>query len=165
MKEMVLEPLVHSDSSLGSVGAVITIRDSRPGEAPALEALQRRALDLWKEHREELAAHPEALAVPAAWIDDGKVRVAEDDDGRIVGFATALDDEIDSVYVDPGLMGGGIGRLLLEDVAARARAAGHSDLNTSANANSFRFYERMGFVKTGEAPSRFGPGLRMRLDL
>jgi predicted N-acetyltransferase YhbS len=141
------------------------IRDSQPGEAPAIEALQRRALETWTEHRDQLAAHPGAVAIPAAWVDEGKLRVAEDDEGRPVGFAVAVGNELDSVYVDPAATQQGIGRLLVEDAAARAKEAGASGLKVSAIAGSQAFYERLGFVPTGEAPSRFGPGVRMRRDL
>ena len=142
------------------------IRDSERGEAPELEALQRRALDVWEGDRELLAVHRDALAIPRAWIDEGKVRVAVDDDGRALGLAVAVEDELDSIYVDPDRTGGGVGRLLVEDAAAQARRTGAQALHTTANRNSLAFYERVGFAATGEeVESRFGPGIRMRLDL
>ena len=141
------------------------IRDSRPGEAPALEALQRRASDVWEEYREELAAHPEAIAVPETWIDEGLVRVAVDDDDRVVGFAVVMDQELDGLFVEPDVMRAGIGRRLLDDAVSRAAAAGHHALLVTANPNARGFYEAVGFVVTGEVPTRFGPGVRMRLDV
>jgi GNAT superfamily N-acetyltransferase len=144
---------------------VTRIRDSLPGEAAALEALQRRASDVWEEYRDQLAAHPEAISVPAEWIDRGLVRVAVSQDDRVLGFAVVLDEELDGLFVEPDAMRGGIGRLLVEDAAARGRAAGLSALHVTGNPNAREFYERVGFVVTGEVPTRFGPGVRMRLAL
>ena len=141
------------------------IRDSLPGEARALEALQQRAAEVWEEYRALLAAHPEAIAVPDEWIDEGRVRVAVDDEGRPIGFAVVLAHELDGLYVDPAAMQGGVGRRLVEDAADRARAAGVGALHLTANPQSVAFYERVGFVRTGDAETRFGPGARMRLDL
>ena len=62
-------------------------------------------------------------------------------------------------------MKGGVGRRLVDDAAERARAAGLPVLHVTANARSVGFYERVGFVRTGAAETRFGPGVRMRLDL
>ena len=40
------------------------VRDARPDEASALEALQRRASDVWEEYRAQLAANPDAIEAP-----------------------------------------------------------------------------------------------------
>ncbi|HEX8206429.1 MAG TPA: GNAT family N-acetyltransferase [Solirubrobacteraceae bacterium] len=141
------------------------IRDSRPGEAPTLEALQHRAAATWPEYRDTLAAHPDAIAIPQRWFDEGRARVAEDDEGRPVGFAVTVANELDSVYVDPEATERGIGRALVEDAAARAKEAGEAALQVSAIVGSERFYARLGFVAGGEVPSRFGRGVRMRREL
>ena len=144
---------------------VPTIRDSARGEAPTLEALQRRAIAAWELHRAVLEAEPDLIAVPQQWIDDGHVRVAVDDDGRPVGFSVMLDGELDGIYVAPEAKGRGVGRLLFEDAVGRARAAGLGALHCTANPNSRGFYAAVGFVPIGEATSRFGQGVRMRLEL
>ena len=61
------------------VAAVEGIRDARPDEASALEALQRRSSDVWEEYRAQLAAHPDAIAPPHHAIAEGRVRVAADE--------------------------------------------------------------------------------------
>jgi len=147
------------------MGSGVRIRDSRPGEAAALEALQHRAVATWTEYREQLEQHRAALAIPHAWIDEGRIRVAEDDSGRPVGFAVVVANDLDSVYVDPDASQKGIGRSLVEDAAAGAKQAGSSTLNVSAIAGSQAFYERLGFEPGEAVPSRFGTGVRMRLRL
>ncbi len=70
--------------------------------------------------------------------------------------------ELDGLFVEPDLMRGGIGRLLVEDAVTRARAgAGVSRLEVTANPRALGFYERVGFVRVGEVPTQFGPGIRM----
>jgi ribosomal protein S18 acetylase RimI-like enzyme len=73
------------------------------------------------------------------------------DDGRLVGFVTLHDDEVEQIYVDSAARGGGAATALLHhgeeqiarryDVAWLAVAAG--------NARARRFYERSGWTDTG----------------
>lgn len=151
---------------------VALIRDGHPDEARALESLQRRASDVWDDDRANLAAHPDAIAPPPPHeaLGEGRVRVAVDSDGRQLGFATVLpvEDgwcELDDLFVEPDVMRQGVGRLLVEDAAARAAAAGATRLGVIANPNATGFYARLGFGESGEAATRFGPAPRMMLDL
>ena len=62
-------------------------------------------------------------------------------------------------------MGLGI-RLLVDDVATRAAAAGASHVvDVIANPNALGFYERLGFEITGQASTRFGDAPQMSLEL
>ncbi|HEX4187005.1 MAG TPA: hypothetical protein VHY83_03815 [Solirubrobacteraceae bacterium] len=47
------------------------IRDAKRDESSLLEALQRRSSDVWEAYREQLAAHPDAIELPAALIASG----------------------------------------------------------------------------------------------
>ena len=152
------------------MAVVESIRDARPDEASALEALQRRSSDVWEEYREQLAANPDAIEPPHRAIADGRVRVAVDACGRLLGFSVVLlirygSCELDDLFVEPDSMGLGIGRLLVDDLAARAAAAGASHVDVIANPNALGFYERLGFQTTGEASTRFGKAPRMSLEL
>jgi ribosomal protein S18 acetylase RimI-like enzyme len=73
--------------------------------------------------------------------------------------------ELEDLFVEPALMRLGIGRLLVEDVAARASAEGAKRLMVIANPRALGFYERLGFRITGQASTRFAPAPRMTLDL
>jgi len=152
------------------VDVVESIRDARPDEASALEALQRRSSDVWEEYRAELAAHPDAIEPPHRAIADGRVRVAVDACGRLLGFSVVLPIrggrcELDDLFVEPDSMGLGVGRLLVDDVVTRAAVAGARHLDVIANPNALGFYERLGFQTTGQASTRFGDALRMSLEL
>ena len=59
----------------------------------------------------------------------------------------------------------GIGGRLVEDAVRAAREAGVPLLVVTANPRAEAFYSRCGFRTVGEAPTRFGPAIRMHLDL
>lgn len=146
------------------------IRDARPDEALALEALHRRSSNVWDEDRAHLAAHPDAIEPPHQAIQEQRVRVAVDVDGRPLGFSVVLpvEDggcELDDLFVEPDAMGLGIGRLLVGDAAARGRAMGAERLHVTANPRAVGFYERLGFRVSGATRTRFAPAPRMTLDL
>ena len=145
------------------------IRTAREDEATALEDLMREASMIWDDHRADLLAHPEAIEVPRGDLRAGWVRVHELE-GTVTGFATVrpLPDgsaELDALFVRPALMRGGIGARLVGDAARRSRDAGAALLVVTANPRAGAFYARCGFRTVGEAPTRFGPALRMHLDL
>jgi GNAT superfamily N-acetyltransferase len=145
------------------------IRDAMATEARALEALQRRASDVWDAYREQLAAHPDAIELPQSFIDNGWVRVAVDGMDTPLGFSVVIptDDsvhELDGLFVEPNEMSAGIGRALVEDAAARAAQQGAESLEVTAGPAQ-GFYEKVGFHLTGAAQTRFGPAVRMRRDL
>ena len=156
--------------SVLEVTSVDRIRDAVPDEALTLEALHRRSSDVWDEDREHLAAHPDAIAPHHEAIAEGRVRVAVDGQGRILGFSVVLKVkhgtcELDDLFVEPDSMRLGVGRVLIEDVAARAATEGANYVTVIANPRAVGFYERLGFQITGEASTRFARAPRMTLDL
>lgn len=158
------------DGSRDATATVDAIRDARPDEAFALEALQRRSSDVWEEYRAPLAEHPDAIEPPHEAIAHGRVRVAVDASGGLLGFSVVLPVEegrceLDDLFVEPDLMRQGVGRLLVADVVTRARAAGASRVDVIANPNALGFYERVGFEAAGRASTRFGAAPRMSLVL
>ena len=149
---------------------VHTIRDARPAEAAALASLQRRSSDVWEDSRALLAANPGVIEPPHRAIAEGRVRVAVDASQRRLGFSVVLAPErglveLDDLFVEPGSMGRGVGRLLVADVVSRAAAAHATAIDVTANPNAVGFYERLGFRVTGDVATLFGRGIRMCLDL
>jgi GNAT superfamily N-acetyltransferase len=146
------------------------IRDAQPQERDALGALHRRSSYVWEEDRTRLEAHPDALGVPAAAIAERRVRVAVGSGGAILGFAVVAGGEngvsvLDDLFVEPDFMRQGIGRALVEDAAARARAGGASQMTVVAHERNFAFYESVGFVRSHATSTRFGPATTMRRGL
>jgi GNAT superfamily N-acetyltransferase len=144
-----------------------TVRGAHPSERGALEELQRRSSMHHPMYRAQLAAHPDAIALPAEQIAAGHVRVAEQG-GVVVGFAVLLDRagdacELDGLFVEPERMRAGLGRRLVEDAKRRARERGATRIDVVANPQAVAFYEAVGFTPAGEAQTRFGPAPRMTL--
>ena len=137
----------------------ITLRLAKPEEHQALEELQRRSSLEFPDYRDQLLANPNAIHLPPAQIANGQVIVAEFA-GEVVGFAAVVGNELDGLFVEPEMWGGGIGRALLDAAAHQARLRGLS-LTVLANLSARGFYESCGFSVEGEEPTRFGPALRM----
>ena len=137
----------------------LTLRLARPEEHDELEELQRRASLELPEYRDQLIANPDAIHLPPAQIANGQVIVAELD-GEVAGFAAVVGGELDGLFVEPDLWGGGIGRALVNAATHEARKRGLA-LKVIANPRARRFYEQCGFSVEGEVETRFGPGLRM----
>ena len=149
--------------------AVVRIRDATAAERPGLEALQRRSSDVWEAYRGQLAANPDAIALPQSFIDNGWVRVAVGGDETPVGFSVVIPGdgavhELDGLFVEPDHMDSGIGRALVEDAAMRASEKAAACLEVTAGPAQ-RFYENVGFTVIGDAQTRFGPAVRMRREL
>ncbi len=143
----------------------LSLRTARPDERNALEDLQRRASLMWEEYRPFLLANPDAIALPLAQLQEGWVRVGEQD-GRILGFSALVTRgagfDLDGLFVEPGHWGRGIGRALVRDAIARA---GGAALTVLANPRAEGFYLRQGFAVTGPEQTLFGPANRMRLQV
>ena len=137
----------------------ITLRLAKPEEHQALEELQRRSSLEFPDYRDQLLANPDAIHLPPAQIANGQVIVAEFA-GEVVGFAAVVGNELDGLFVEPEMWGGGIGRALLDAAAHQARLRGLS-LTVLANPSARGFYESCGFSVDCEEQTRFGLALRM----
>lgn len=154
-----------SESSREELEGVV-IRDASVSERAALESLQRRSSDVWEQYREQLAAHPDAIELPEAFIAAGCVRVVVGSDDVPLGFSVVISredgtHELDGLFVEPAQMQRGLGRGLVEDACDGASAAGALRLDVVAGPAQ-GFYEKVGFHVVGIAKTRFGPAVRMR---
>ncbi len=113
---------------------------------------------------DELAAQrtPEAFparareAIPAAWVAER--------DGRLLGFVTAVGDEVKQLFVDRPARGTGVASELLRKGAELVAAAGHDVAwlaVVTGNARARAFYEREGWRDAGplayQAATAVGP--------
>lgn len=144
------------------------IRDAVLGDMGALRGVFRRASLSNDGEREVLLAHPEVLEFQDQAVTEGRTRAAVAG-GGIVGFASWLDAreavEVEDMFVDPDWMRHGIGRALMTDLIAMARSRGIRRAEVTANQHALAFYETVGFAVTGEEQTRFGPALRLALEL
>ena len=90
--------------------------------------------------------------------------------GAAAGFAVVLprDDgnaELDGLFVEPDLWGGGIGRRLIEEAAQLAAALDAPMLIVTAAPRAVAFYSKCGFRECGMTETRFGPAPVMARSL
>ena len=101
------------------------------------------------------------LTLSPAELDDSDIGVAVRE-GEIVGIVQvrteAKDAELEKIFVEPGALRDGIGRLLFEWAVDRALAAGAGRLLVLADPFAAPFYRRMGMADIGMAPSGSIPG-------
>jgi len=153
----------------GVVVGVVAVRTAVAADLDAIREVFRAASLSNAEDRAVLLAHPEVLVWPGTTIAQGLTRVAVDDDGAIVGFATAVpvdrEWELEDLFVQPGRMRQGVARRLVQDMLILAARSGVRTVRVSANPHAIAFYTTVGFVPDGTAQTRFGPAPRMRLDV
>ena len=144
-------------------------RPAHTDEQPVLEGILRRASLAAPDYRDQLLAHPEALMLPIEQVEAGYVFVS--DVGRApAGFcvlvpASAGEAELEGLFVDPPFWGHGIGRLLVHHAAMVASGMGATRMSVVAGHEARGFYEKCGFVVTGETRTQFAPALVMHLAL
>ncbi|MBL8771358.1 MAG: GNAT family N-acetyltransferase [Phenylobacterium sp.] len=145
----------------------ITIRPASEDERAELGELKLRSSLAWGDLNAELAQLPEGRQVPEEHL--ASVFLAERG-GAILGFATVLastghDAELEDLFVEPGLWGQGIGRMLIAEAERRAVASGFRGLHVIANKRALPFYEAVGFSTIGTVETLFEPAPEMRKDV
>jgi ribosomal protein S18 acetylase RimI-like enzyme len=156
--------------------STVTVGPARPGEYDAIGALTVR---VYAEGRLASEAYHAQLADVDGRAARSQLLVARDADGTVVGsVALVLDGDFGEVtsspeeaafrmlVVDPAVHGGGIGRLLVEECLARARAAGKRRMVLSTDPRmtaAHRLYARMGFTRLPERDWSPMPGIDLRV--
>ena len=154
------------------------IRRATPADAPEIAAVQARAwrhayADIVEPERMPTVEHQAPRWV--ALIDGGGLVHVWDQDGRVVGFATAgpgREDasvgELYAIYVDPPAQGAGVGAQLLAAAEQSLRDAGHPIAilwTFEANGLARAFYERHGWRADGGQQVHLAPEVRYRRTL
>jgi len=153
------------------------IRAARPDEAAELSALALRSKAHWgydqsflEACREELTIPPEKVtakrtyvAVSNAGVAGKASRIGPDGaPGRILGFGTIEGDppagELGMLFIDPDVIGRGVGGALFSHLAATATELGFHRLTIAADPNAEPFYLARGAVRIGAVPSGSLPG-------
>ncbi len=128
-----------------------------------LTELALRSKRYWGYDEAFLEACRDELRLSTKEVSRLHVTVAENDDGRVVGFyalggARYDDAEVSFFFVDPEVIGTGVGRILFADLVEAARSAGFSRFRIDSDPGAAGFYERMGAVLVGYVPARSVPG-------
>ncbi len=140
----------------------VQVRPAKPGESQSLTALCVRSKAHWGYDAGFMELSAAALVVNEHDITAGRVLVAVDDSGCLIGMACVLLDgqtaDLDALFVDPPAIGGGAGRLLFDAAVALARQLGARRMTILADPNAAAFYERVGARYLRHAPSDAIPG-------
>ncbi len=130
---------------------------AKPGDAPALTAIARAAKRHWGYPAAWLAEWEPGLRVTPEFIAANETFAARPAGGEaeeILGWAAlvvASDGAmwLEHLWVRPEAMGRGVGRVLFEHAATRARARGFARLHVESDPHAEPFYLRMGARRAG----------------
>lgn len=144
-----------------------TIRRAREDDREVLGALKLRSSLAWGEHVEQLMALPEAGHFPTKHVP--YAIVAECDD-TLVGFITVVpgssfEAEIEDLFVAPEVWRTGVGKSLLSEAEASAKASGIRSLSVVAGKRAQPFYEAVGFHFVGTSETEFSLAVELRKSL
>jgi GNAT superfamily N-acetyltransferase len=149
---------------------VIQLRDARQDEFPDLSELCLRSKAVWGYDDAFMIACRTELTLRTDELQSTHLQVAVRD-SAVVGLAqvkvTGTDADLLKLFVEPALLGSGVGRLLFEWATARARGLGAIRMTIEADPGAAPFYEHMGARHAGLAPSQSIAGRmlpRMQMD-
>ncbi|QGX98082.1 GNAT family N-acetyltransferase [Roseovarius faecimaris] len=137
------------------------LRPARSDELETLSALCLRSKAYWGYDAAFMTACREELTLRDT---KGVIVIEGDIEGGTgpLGLAQVLvtDDiaDLELLYVHPDAIGQGLGRRLFDWCMAEARAQGATKLHIEADPHAAAFYEAMGAVEVGRAPSGSIPG-------
>jgi GrpB-like predicted nucleotidyltransferase (UPF0157 family)/GNAT superfamily N-acetyltransferase len=144
----------------------IAIRAATPGECEALSDLALRSKAHWGYDADFLAACRAERTVEPADVRRLRVSLA-DESGDVVGFYAleggAPEGELTFLFVEPGRIGAGVGRMLWEDCLATAARIGLSRIRIESDPFAEGFYLSMGATRIGDVPSQSIPERRLPL--
>lgn len=130
------------------------IRPARADEAPELSALVMRSKSYWgydaafmERARSELTVTPDKVV--RTWVAD----VGGAPAGIVTLGERGARVEIDLLFVEPEMIGSGVGRALWDHAVTVARDEGAGKVFVQSDPNAEAFYLRMGARKVGASPS------------
>jgi len=156
---------LSSDTTLGGLIALwlvnYTFRRARPDEADALSALALRSKAHWGYDQEFIAACQTELTWSCEDIASRHCIVAEHA-GDLCGFfvltGAGEHGDLTDMFVEPRLIGAGLGGDLMRLALQHARDLGYATLGIDADPNAAGFYQHFGASLVSQTPSGSIPG-------
>ncbi len=143
----------------------LRIRRAGPADAIVLSHLARRSKAQWGYSADWLAAWQHELTITPFYIGANRVLVAESD-SQAIGMC-ALEERdggwtLEHLWVDPGAIGSGIGRALVEAALGMVRTLRPGPVRVESDPNAAGFYLQMGAKPAGTVPAAM-PGAADRV--
>ncbi len=143
----------------------VRVRTALPGEEALLTELCMRSKAHHGYDADFMAQCAPVLEVKGQDIAAGRVWVAQCK-GPIVGTVAITPEgdgeaELDRMFVEPDVIGSGVGKALMRRAVKESRSIGVKKLMILADPNAAAFYERCGAVHVGDEPSDAIPGRRL----
>jgi GNAT superfamily N-acetyltransferase len=173
-------PLITTTAAVGPLGvrsgrspngrSRISIRPARDDEGPELTDLAVRSKGHWAYGDTFVEAARAELTIGADTIRSSRMYVVEQD-GVAIGFygllGTPPEGRLEWMFLEPGSIGRGYGRLMLEEALQTATSTGFESLLTESDRYAEPFYVAMGAVTVGSTPSTVdgAPLPLLRFDL
>lgn len=137
------------------------LRRPEAHELPQLSALCLRSKAVWGYDQAFLDACRTELTIRADELETTALCAAEHD-GALVGIAQITvdgrDADLQKMFVEPGMMGLGVGKALFAWAISSAKNLGARQMTIDADPGAVGFYKRMGAVEHGSAQSGSIPG-------
>lgn len=137
------------------------IRAPEHHELAVLTDLCMRSKAVWGYNKEFMDACRAELTINLGDLNYTEIAVAEEG-GKVIGIAQVevkgTDADLLKLFVEPGLIGSGVGAALFRWAARRARELGADRLVIDSDPSAVPFYRRMGAQQIGNAPSGSIPG-------
>jgi GNAT superfamily N-acetyltransferase len=150
---------------------MLQLRNARADEIAELTKLCLRSKAVWGYDAAFMAACRDELTIRPSDLERSWLQVAISGND-IVGLAQVSvnggDADLVKLFIDPGVLRTGAGRILFDWAAREARARGAKRLWIAADPDAAEFYRRMGAVDNGVVPSGSIPGRvlpRLKLEL
>lgn len=147
----------------------LRIREALPQEADSLSRLALRSKAHWGYSQEFLDACRSELTVDASRLgtDEYECFVALDGNSTlgfyVLEFASAGSYELEALFVEPEHIGGGIGRLLIQDAVKKMSQRGAKRLIIQGDPHASEFYIAAGARQIGTRESGSIPGRQLPL--
>ncbi|HEY5024210.1 MAG TPA: GNAT family N-acetyltransferase [Acidimicrobiales bacterium] len=147
----------------------MVVRRALTAEVEVLSELALRSKAHWGYDETFIEACREELTVRPQDVEGRQLTVAvQAGTGRILGFygllGTGPDEaELSALFVEPAVIGTGIGRLLFDDAVGVAHEAAVRRIRIEADPFAAAFYEHMGATPSGTTPSHSMAGRELPL--
>jgi GNAT superfamily N-acetyltransferase len=148
---------------------MVEIRSFRPGEGAAVSDVIVRCLHEVnsRDYSEEIIARMSAYfsAERIEQLAGERQTFVAVDEGTVLGTVSRDGNKVFTMFVQPRMIGHGVGRRLMQHIEALAADEGQDYMETGASITAHEFYHRLGYVDVRVSETEFGLNYILRKPL